>query len=404
MRSDAFNCMWAKGPNPGGLTELEVAAGVVLGTEPASAQVALKAQGALAALEDEARRLLERPPCVVAFSGGRDSSAVLAVFTRVARREGLPEPIVLTARWDDVPASQETEWQEHVVSALDIANWEIIRPGEDLDLLGPLATETLACDGLLWPAPSYCFIPMARNASGGVLVTGEGGDELFGLWSFAQTWWRIRHLKRPDLRALAALALAFGPVGLRRQIWLRKVSTYQDWLTPEASYAHARALADEMATEPPRWDRQLELTLSQRTLRLGLSTFARLCAGEGARFAAPLLAPGFVAALAKGGERTGFGGRSSVMTHVFGGILPEAILTRSTKATFGEVFWGPASRAFAREWEGQGTNKALVDPIKIRRAWLAPLPVYGAALGLHAAWLARSSQQTDSVPLGGSSP
>ena len=42
------------------------------------------------ALEHVVREALLRPPCGVAFSGGRDSSAVLAVAAHVARRDGLP--------------------------------------------------------------------------------------------------------------------------------------------------------------------------------------------------------------------------------------------------------------------------------------------------------------------------
>ena len=36
---------------------------------------------------------LQRAPCVVAFSGGRDSSALLAEATRVARVHGLEDPV-----------------------------------------------------------------------------------------------------------------------------------------------------------------------------------------------------------------------------------------------------------------------------------------------------------------------
>ena len=42
---------------------------------------------------------LRRSPCLVSFSGGRDSSAVLATATAVARREGLPLPVPITHRF-----------------------------------------------------------------------------------------------------------------------------------------------------------------------------------------------------------------------------------------------------------------------------------------------------------------
>ncbi|HEY2429742.1 MAG TPA: hypothetical protein VGI06_12480, partial [Acidimicrobiales bacterium] len=49
-----------------------------------------------AALEAAILDGLRRPPCIVAFSGGRDSSAVLAVAVDAARRHGLAPPVPLT--------------------------------------------------------------------------------------------------------------------------------------------------------------------------------------------------------------------------------------------------------------------------------------------------------------------
>jgi tRNA(Ile)-lysidine synthase TilS/MesJ len=60
------------------------------------------------ALRAIARSVLATPPCVVAFSGGRDSSALLALLVDEARRAGLPEPVAVTARWDEDEASDES--------------------------------------------------------------------------------------------------------------------------------------------------------------------------------------------------------------------------------------------------------------------------------------------------------
>ena len=51
-------------------------------------------------------RALRRPPCLVSFSGGLDSSALLAVATAVARREGLDDPVPATLV---VPGSPESD-------------------------------------------------------------------------------------------------------------------------------------------------------------------------------------------------------------------------------------------------------------------------------------------------------
>ena len=69
----------------------------------------------------------------VCFSGGRDSSAVLALAVHVARRNGAPLPIPVTLRFPDHPESDETNWQEMVVRHLDLTEWIVIdRPDADL--------------------------------------------------------------------------------------------------------------------------------------------------------------------------------------------------------------------------------------------------------------------------------
>ena len=59
------------------------------------------------ALEGVIRNALLRPPCGVAFSGGRDSSAVLAIATHVARRDGLSEPVPITRVFPAIAESDE---------------------------------------------------------------------------------------------------------------------------------------------------------------------------------------------------------------------------------------------------------------------------------------------------------
>lgn len=87
------------------LTPLEIATGVVLGSDEAAPQLpAIPSDlDPLAAFEDVVRGALRRPPCVVTFSGGRDSSAVLAVAARIARDERLPAPVAVTLRFFDTP-------------------------------------------------------------------------------------------------------------------------------------------------------------------------------------------------------------------------------------------------------------------------------------------------------------
>ena len=184
----------------------------------------------------------------------------------------------------------------------------------------------------------------------------------------------VSHRRRPPLRELAKLASGFAPFAVRRALWRWREPPYQDWLTPKARHAYGRALGTEMAADPLRWDDYLHLMRRRRSAGLGLDTMTRLAAGQGASFAAPFYDSVFLEALARLGGSRGLGGRTSVMTALFADLLAPAIISRTTKATFGTVFWGPASRQFARSWSGDGVDPSLVDIERLRAAWLAPSP------------------------------
>jgi asparagine synthase (glutamine-hydrolysing) len=109
--------------------------------------------------------------------------------------------------------------------------------------------------------------------------------------------------------------------------------------------------------------------------------------GASTRVEAPLLAPGFVAALAHAGGARGFGDRAAVMRAVATGVLPDALLDRRAKAHFGTVFFGEATRRFAESWSGEGVDESLVDPAVLRREWLRSSPDFRSALLLQVAWL-----------------
>jgi hypothetical protein len=392
---------WSGGPNPLGLTELDVASGTVLGTLGSAGEAPGPSSGTtetgswpevagepLDVLFEEARKILQRGRCVVAFSGGRDSSAVLATLLHVARRDGFDDPIALTARWPDHAATDESAWQEHVARELGVQRWEVITPGMGFDLLGSLATELLRDHGLSWPAGTAALMPMIEAAGDGTFVSGQGGDEVFGNWGLAAAWAHARRGRglRWSLRAVVGAALP-GAVRIRRAV--RRARPYQNWLTPEAIAVQRETLAREtVGAAPLWWPGYLREVSSDRGLCLGAQAQAALCASRGGSFAAPLLAPAFLAALARRGGWLGFGARTAAMRAVFSPLLSDAILSRQSKATFGDVFWGPESRRFAKEWQGEGLDARWVDAGALRAAWCEARPVYGAALPLQAAWLA----------------
>ena len=390
---------WAQGPNPFGLTELDVATGHVFGQVDAPWPEGPEIDGGpLDVLFDEARRILGRGRCVVAFSGGRDSSALLACFLHVARRDGFEEPTAITARWPGDAAAEESEWQDHVAQGLKVKRWEIITPGTDFDLLGPLATGLLRAHGLLWPAPAVVFLPMIDTVGDGVLVTGDGGDEVFGLWGMGRIWSAVRQGRRLRSAVRPVLGGAM-PDWLRRRRALSAAEPYQSWLTPEARTSHREALAAEaVAVAPLWWPDYLRAVNSDRGLHLAERAYATICADRGGSLATPLKSPAFLSALARCGGRLGLGDRTSAMRALFSPLLDDTVLSRASKATFAGVHWGPASRQFAKDWDGTGVPVRWVDVDALRAAWCAPTPVYGGALPLHAAWLATNPEVGPDTP------
>src|SRR3954453_21831281 len=97
-------------------TPLELLAGTGLGEyEDKDKEVAPAASAGVTpreALEEVVGEALARPPCLVGFSGGRDSSAILALATYVARREGLPLPVPATYVFPGIRKADESSWQD----------------------------------------------------------------------------------------------------------------------------------------------------------------------------------------------------------------------------------------------------------------------------------------------------
>lgn len=102
---------------------------------------------------------LRRSPCLVAFSGGRDSSVLLAAAVAVARREELPPPVPLTLSYPDAADSEEARWQRIVLNHLGIDDRIVLTVHDEHDPLGPVATPVLLRHGLVWP-PN--FAPTVR--------------------------------------------------------------------------------------------------------------------------------------------------------------------------------------------------------------------------------------------------
>jgi asparagine synthetase B (glutamine-hydrolysing) len=366
------------------LSPLETAIGMPLGgTSPVELPDAAGLD-ARTALEEATLQALRDGPCWVAFSGGLDSSLVLAATVSMARRAGLDPPIALTCRFPAAPETHEDHWQRRVIEHLGHERWVQIELHDELDLLGEAATSALRRFGPYWPANAHFMLLLAAHAGGGTLISGQGGDELFA-------WWRWQRaaavIAGGALRArdLAELALALSPRRVRRAHDRRRVERLP-WLTEGAAEAYRRAIGG-FADCPLRWDRQLGWMRSRGEVSHALDTVVEMCASAGVRYGAPMLDPRFLAAVAAAGGATGFGGRQQMLQRLFAGLLPGDVLARRDKASFNSVSFGPAARSFASRWTGEGVDPVLVEPDELRRTWLAPMVDWRSANLLQQAWL-----------------
>ena len=379
------------GPTFYAMAPLEVAWGW-LDTGPEARPVASSGVVAdpVTALEEVIRPALERPPCVVQFSGGRDSSLVLAVALRLARREGLPEPVARTHRFPGLHETAEDEWQERVVRRLGVRAWERVDIGDELDLVGPVAGPSLERYGMLWPPLAHVQHFDLAGVRGGSLVDGEGGDEVLGPGRLAPLQQLLARPRVPTLGTLKRIGFSLAPrslrlVGARR--WYRR-RIRPPWLRPEAWRWLESALAAELAAEPVDRRRALARHSRLRAVSLYRSNTAALGAEHDVHVVHPLLEPAVLAAVGAAGGRLGFPSRTAAMTSLFGGLLPEDVLVRTSKARFNRSAFNVHSRAFAASWDGSGVDEAVVDPGRLAEEWAATEPSAMTFALLQSAWLA----------------
>ena len=375
------------------LAPLERALGIVLGTGTPAALDALGPRDPLAAVEAAVADALRRSPCLVSFSGGRDSSAVLAAAVRVARREGLPDPIPATIRAPGAPAAEESRWQELVVSHLGLRDWLRLPFDGELDLVGPIAARVLRRHGLLWPFNVHFHVPMLEAARGGSLLTGIGGDELFRSATSPRAAAVLAGRVRPVPRDVRRVALHLAPRFARRRWYARGGEPVHPWLTAAGDRAGRAALAAWEAAEPRGLRARMRHVRAARYLSVGTDGLALVAEDHDAVLCHPLLDHRVWTAVQRSAPRGGHLGRSEAMEAIFGALLPRELLRRGDKAGFDEVFFHEHSRAFAASWEIVGDD--YVDARALREHWLGAAPLAQSFTLLQAAWLASGDRVED---------
>ncbi len=373
---------------PSALSRLELAAGSAIGLEPSALNLPCDVkQSEREAIEAALLPALLRPPCAVSFSGGLDSSLILAVAVDVARRQQLEDPVPVTLRFAGIQSADETEWQEMVVSHLGLGNWETIAIDDELDFLGPIAQRALSKYGLLWPANVHFHVPVLARAAGGSLLTGIDGDGLFGGWRWQRARSAQLHRSRRP-RDGVRIALALAPAPVRAAGLFGRTPMYSEWLRPAARWRLRWILAQLAASEPNRWSERVNWYARQRHLKLGVASLEVLARDHDVQVVHPLLDRVFLAAVAAAGGRAGYGSRRAAMRKLFSDVLPSALFERRTKGEFGAAMWRESALAFARRWDASGLDAELIDVDALKSTWQEDNPPLAAATLLQAAWLA----------------
>jgi hypothetical protein len=328
---------------------------------------------------------LQRPPCLVAFSGGLDSSAVLAAATVAARKHALPLPIPATNRFPADALVDESAWQEIVVKHLGLDDWIRIEVTDELDLLGPVAAPGLLAHGVVWPPNAHFLRLLAAKGPGGTVLTGVGGDELFtpSAYRGARVLAREVRPRRGDLRAVG---LALAPARLRRMRTQPPAAPPQ-WLRPEGQRRWVQAFSADLSREPLWWGRSLIGNWWRSRSRIGSAASAQAITTESA-VEHPFMDPGFTSALAGARWRTGFSSRAAAMEFLCGDTVPQEVRQRADKAAFFAPFVNRYSRAFIEAWDGTGLEPELIDLEALRLSWQEERADARSYAALQAAWLA----------------
>ena len=342
------------------------------------------------ALEHEILTALRRPPCGVSFSGGRDSSTILAIAVDLARREGLPAPIPITKVFPDAPETDESTWQELVIGHLDVEDWVRLTLHDELDLVGPLATSLLVRYGSVWPPLLHSDIPVLEVVRGGSLLTGEGGDEVLGVDAhrIAPITRLIRTPRAMRRRHVIAIAQAVAPARWRARQQLNDPDAGQRWLRPPAVELLRQILLEEERHRPLGFAASVRNVRLERSVVLAGANEQVLASEYDVSLSQPLTNPLLIEALARDGGWLGSGFRTTNFRRFVGDLLPDAALARTSKVDFDTTFMTHLTSEFADGWSGEGLDDELVDVDLLRDIWRSDERSGLSASLLQAAWLA----------------
>jgi Asparagine synthase len=359
---------------------LEIASGTVTGCGPKPAEHHGPYVRPLDALEKAVLPALQRSPCLVSFSGGSDSSFVLAVAARVAEREGLPAPVPVTWRFAGAPRAQETRLQEHVIAALSIKEWLHMSAEDDLDLVGPVAQRLLRRHSVLQPTNLHFHLPIMEMAAGGSVLTGAGGSQV------------LTGLRRLTSETTTHAVRSRLPGRLAAIVKQRSDDPYP-WLRPAMSRRVYRERRRDALAEPLDISERIAWNGRRRDLVTTCASLTAVASRLDVDLVNPFADPAFIAGLAHRVRGAGDLKRSDLLLAVSGGVFPTAATMPRPKAHCREAFFRDATRDFVSSWDGTGADPSLVDIDALRELWSGwPIPAGTAGL-VQQLWLARADAE-----------
>lgn len=374
------------------LTPLEVACGLQFGRDNSIAQELRRRQES-ATSRSASEVLIDVVESAVAettyvmFSGGVDSSLVLAAAVTACRRAGVAPPVPVTYRYPEHPDSFESEYQEAVIGHLGLDDWLIFEIDEELDVLGEPTRAALRQWGLCAFArtPSRHWL-LEQLTAPAVLLTGEGGDGVFAPAPLAPLHYATAALRAGRARRHAARWLAQWPREHAAK-WRRSRRPELPWLTPGARRQAAAAWRELYTGDGWTMKSYHRSHRSKRYINTLDAQLSEIGEMHGIRYVAPLLDLDFIANLTALVPDREFMDRTYVVQRYFPGMLPDLVATRLTKASFRSSVMGRPGREFAERWDGTGVPLDLVDPEVLREVWLEGSDARSTLLMQHA-WLA----------------